>query len=125
MAITANKNFRKNKVGDFREICDRIKTIFIFQKVPSICLNELCSKIFAASDNLRSNYSQGNIYFLILDKLKKILFKFRDLLPDWFKIKEHSTLGNIVLLDNKVHITEILKRLENPELLKELEAESV
>jgi hypothetical protein len=114
------KSRKRNRFNDFKEICDKIKSLFMFNsKTSPMTLTELCKKLIINSENIRSNFNEGNIFPYVLDVLKKVILKLKDIIPNWLKIREHSILGTIVLLDN-TPMPEVFKKLDE-NALDELE----
>ena len=58
------KSSKKNRLNDIKEICDKIKVIFMFNsKSNPINLNDLTKKLILNSDSIRSNYNEGKIKY--------------------------------------------------------------
>lgn len=118
---STQKNQKKNHLRLLKDVADKIRTAFMFKRANSIGLNDLCTRVLISSDNIRSHLSPGNEPLIYLDKLKTYLYKLIEVFPDWLKLRDHSEHGTLVIIDNAIHITDILGRVEKPEILSQFE----
>ena len=112
------KSKQKSKISDLKDLIDKIKTLFIMTKNPSIKINELCEKIKAGSESISMVDSIGIFFYLkiFLDSIKKIIYKINELFPNWLRIKEHSIIGVIILLDMNVNVNDIISEIQTKNL---------
>jgi hypothetical protein len=56
------KSKQKSRLSDLKDLIDKIKIIFIFQKTPTITLNDLCEKIKSGSNTISSVNCLGKYF---------------------------------------------------------------
>ena len=77
-----------------------------------IRINDLCSNLLKGYGNFKDKYNTDNNK---TEKIKSLLYKIKEIIPNWLKIKEHSREGPLVTLDS-TPMTEIYKHIDKYEL---------
>ena len=111
--ITSNKNKSKNLRKDYILVCETIYNSFLFSnKQKALNLNELINKMTM----ILKGFSYGNnikLTLLLLEFIQAIMEKVSVLYSNWLKIKEHSTLGKVVIINSEIKIADIIREIEN------------
>ena len=100
-AMQNSKNEEKEKV---KELICQIQNVFICNNKQSIQINDVIEKVLTSSTLIRQTYNN--------ESLRKELFLLEKYYPEWIKIRKHSLLGMLVIIENDINIeTYVLNNL--------------
>ena len=96
-----SKNEEKEKV---KELICQVQNVFICNNKQSIQINDVIEKVLTSSTLIRQTYNN--------ESLRKELFLLEKYFPEWIKIRKHSLLGTLVIIENDINIeTYVLNNL--------------
>ena len=92
-AVQNSRNEDKDKV---KELICQVQNVFICNNKQSIPINDVVEKVLTSSTLIRQTYNN--------ESLRKELFLLEKYFPEWIKIRKHSLLGMLVIIEKDINI---------------------
>ena len=92
-AVQNSRNEDKDKV---KELICQVQNVFICNNKQSIPINDVVEKVLISSTLIRQTYNN--------ESLQQELFLLEKYFPEWIKIRKHSFLGMLVIIEKDINI---------------------